>query len=101
MKKIIVLVLSFIIIFLTIGCENLDKDKALDKYDKVINKLGDEALTKDNKLIGDREFGEDSYVGTYSAQYDNFTGDEIIFGGTGLNRDKDLQQKIFFFRIAN
>lgn len=29
MKKIIVLVLSFIIIFLTIGCENLDKDKAL------------------------------------------------------------------------
>lgn len=67
MKKIIVLVLSFIIVFLTIGCENLDKDKALDKYDKVINKLGD----------------------------------EIIFGGTGLNRDKDLQQKIFFFRIAN
>lgn len=87
MKKIVILFLSFIMIFSTIGCENLDKDKALDKYDKVINKLGDESLTKDNKLIGDREFGEDSYVGTYSAQYDNFTGNEVIFGGTGLNRD--------------
>lgn len=87
MKKIVVLFLALIITLSTAGCENLDKDKVLDKYDKVLNKLGDESLTKDNKLIGDREFGEDSYVGTYSAQYDNFTGDEVIFGGTGLNRD--------------
>ena len=87
MKKIVVLFLFLIITLSTAGCENFDKDKVLDKYDRILNKLGDESLTKDNKLIGDREFGEDYYVGTYSVQYDSFTGEEIIFGGTGLSRD--------------
>ena len=44
-------------------------------------------LTDDKDLQGKREFGIDSYVGNYTADYDDFSGNEIIFGGTALERD--------------
>ena len=31
-------------------------------------------------------FGVDEYVGTYKAEYDNYTGTETVFGGTALHR---------------
>lgn len=97
MKKVIVILASFIVVFSMVGCADFEKDIVLDKYDKVINKLGNESLNKDKNLIGDREFGNDSYVGTYSTQYDSFTGNETIFGGTGLeraNKEFTLQYKV-------
>ena len=37
--------------------------------------------------------GADDYVGTYEAEYEQFTGEEFIFGGTSLKRKEgsDLQ----------
>lgn len=45
------------------------------------------ALTRDSKLVGERELGEDSYTGNYTADYQDFSGEEILFGGTSLRRD--------------
>ena len=38
------------------------------------------------KITGKREYGIDSYVGTYKAEYNKETKKEIIFGGTALHR---------------
>ena len=44
------------------------------------------SITKDYKLIGNRERGVDNYVGTYKAAYTQFDGVEYLFGGTSLKR---------------
>lgn len=49
--------------------------------------IGDKGLTDDKDLQGKREFGIDSYAGSYTADYENFSGNEIIFGGTAIERD--------------
>lgn len=46
-------------------------------------------LTSKSKLKGSREFGEDHYTGTYEVTYKKFKGEEVIFGGTTIERDKD------------
>lgn len=53
----------------------------------VFNEMGGEsAITDDMSLQGKRIIGSDSYVGGYSANYDNFSGTEITFGGTSVER---------------
>ena len=60
----------------------------MDKnYNQALQSIGDKGLTDDKDLQGKREFGIDSYVGNYTADYDDFSGNEIIFGGTALERD--------------
>lgn len=46
------------------------------------------ALTDENDLQGDKTKGDDTYTGSYNAEYEDFNGTEYIFGGTGLERDK-------------
>jgi len=62
------------------------KEKTLGAYNTVISKMGDEVLTSKQKLVGNRTFGVDHYVGTYTATYKNKTGTECIFGGSILER---------------
>ena len=68
------------------GLTFFSKDSILNAYDKVIEFFGNESLTSDKELKGKREYGVDHYVGTYNADYDGYTGTEILFGGTSLNR---------------
>ncbi|WP_052769855.1 hypothetical protein [Paenibacillus sp. IHB B 3415] len=49
---------------------------------------GENALTSDRRIKGDREFGKDNYVGTYQAEYNNFSGSELLFGGAALEREE-------------
>lgn len=63
------------------------KDEIVEQYNEALQAVGDNNLTDNKDLQGTRELGEDSYVGTYQADYDNFTGKEIVFGGTSLERD--------------
>ena len=58
----------------------------MDKFNQVLQELGDDTLTRDRDLQGEREFGEDSYVGTYRADYASCTREERLFGGTSLER---------------
>lgn len=86
MKKIIVMFLSANCILSLTGCGEFAKDKVLDKYNQAVESVGDMVIHKDNELVGNREMGVNSYVGTYTAEYDNFTGQEILFGGTSVEK---------------
>ncbi|KAJ51688.1 hypothetical protein BD780_003356 [Clostridium tetanomorphum] len=84
MKKFVLFFLiAFCSIFAFTACT---KDEILDHYNQVLQKVGDNNLAKDSKLQGQRTFGEDSYVGSYFADYEDFTGTETLFGGTALER---------------
>lgn len=54
----------------------------------VLNEAGGEtALTSDTFLKGKRTKGTDDYTGTYSADYNKYSGTEVLFGGTTMERD--------------
>ncbi|MDF2568130.1 MAG: hypothetical protein K0R90_1586 [Oscillospiraceae bacterium] len=75
------------------GC-NFNKDKMLDQYNNIITAFGEKALTSDSALNGKRKYGADKYVGTYTADYDNFGKIEYVFGGTSIERDNGYSVKI-------
>ncbi len=62
------------------------KDKIINAYDAFIQSFNGTGLTSTWKLQGKRQYGVDNYVGSYKADYDNYSGSETIFGGTALHR---------------
>ncbi len=91
MRKFLALCLVLCCLFSMSACS---KDKIIEQYNKALQAVGDNNLTSGGKLQGVREFGGDSYVGTYQAEYDDFTGKEIVFGGTSLERDSGNEVNI-------
>lgn len=78
-----------VLLFGTAGCSvmgNIDKDKVLCAYNDILNHAGKVVLTNDISLKGQRKFDSDEYVGTYKADYKNFTGTEYLFGSTSIKR---------------
>ena len=63
------------------------KDAILDAYGSLMDAAGSWALTPDRSLQGERVRGEDDYTGTYEAGYEDFSGTELLFGGTTLDRE--------------
>ena len=63
------------------------KDAILDAYSSLMDTAGSWALTPDRSLQGERVRGEDDYTSTYAADYEDFSGTELLFGGTTLNRE--------------
>ena len=63
------------------------KDAILNAYDSLVDAAGSWTLTPDHSLQGERVRGEDDYTGTYEADYEDFSGTELLFGGTTLNRE--------------
>ena len=63
------------------------KDAVLDAYGSLVGTAGSWALTPDRSLYGERVPGEDDYTGTYAADYEDFSGTELLFGGTTLDRE--------------
>ena len=63
------------------------KDAILDAYSSLMETAGSWALTPDRSLQGERVRGEDDYTGTYAADYEDFSGTELLFGGTTLDRE--------------
>ncbi len=62
------------------------KNEIIKGYDSVIQMFSEKGISKDKELTGKREYGIDSYVGTYKAEYNKETKKEVIFGGTALHR---------------
>lgn len=62
------------------------KDAILDAYGSLVDAAGSWALTPDRSLQGERVRSEDGYTGTYEADYGDFSGTELLFGGTTLDR---------------
>lgn len=77
------LALTLLAGLLLAGC---GKDQVLDAYGAAVAVLGNVGLDSSLTLQGDREFGEDKYTGTYTAEYEAFTGEECPFGGTALEK---------------
>ena len=62
------------------------KDALVGAYGSLVDAAGSWALTPDRSLQGERVRGEDDYTGTYEADYEGFSGTELLFGGTTLDR---------------
>lgn len=83
MKKVGLWIALFLCISLFGGCT---KDGMIEWYNEALQEAGECCLTSDRKLEGERSFGDDSWVGTYGADYEEFSGEEIVFGNTALDR---------------
>lgn len=91
MHDCLIRILSLIAALLAICCilsgvTACDKDTILRHYDSVLQIGGALVRTPDAALQGIRVPGEDGYTGAYTAAYRNFSGTEILFGGTALKR---------------
>ena len=90
MKKVVAALCAVCLILSMGGCSfkrgNI-KDSLIEDFNDMLQHLSKYALTKDKDLQGDRTEGEDTYTGSYSAEYEDFNGTEYIFGGTGLKRE--------------
>ena len=84
------LCLILILVFGLSGCSGRGslKDNVLDGFNDLLLYFSDQALTEDKDLHGTRIAGEDSYTGTYTGDYEGFSGKEYLFGGTSLAREK-------------
>ena len=87
-KRVVAALLLLCVLLGLAGCgsENL-KDNILNGYEHWLEFNSKHALTKESKLQGEKTKGEDAYVGSYTAEYKSFDGEEYIFGGTELERD--------------
>lgn len=90
LKKILIFIL-FISITLIFSF-GLSKEKILHRYNNIVEIMGKHELTSKHKLKGDKLKGEDDYRGSYVADYDGFTGEEYLFGGTSVE-DKEISIK--------
>ena len=87
-KCLISALLSLCLIFSTTGCRNGGeiKDHVISGFNDLLQNFSQYALTKERDLKGDKTKGDDTYTGSYTAQYNDFNGKEYLFGGTGLER---------------
>ena len=92
MKK-VVLTLCLIILGASVlsGCT---KDEVLDQYNNIVQSAGSIALTGNSSLQGTKEKGIDDYTGTYTADYENFSDTEYLFGGTSIKREAGKELSI-------
>lgn len=84
-KKLVIVLLSLCLVLGLAGCGSL-KDGFLDGYNDLLQFTSRHALTRESDLQGEKATGDDVYVGSYTAEYENLNGEEYIFGGTGLER---------------
>lgn len=79
------------------GCSGKScKDTFISAYNDSLQFISGFSLTSDNDLAGTRQKGEDNYTGSYQADYLDFTGQEILFGGTGLERETGNQLTVTY-----
>ena len=86
-KTIAVALLTVCLVFSMAGCSSNIKDNLIDGFNGLLQHFSKYALTDEKDLQGDKTKGEDTYTGSYTAEYDDFSGTEYLFGGTGLERE--------------
>ena len=70
------------------------KDEILDHYNNIVQSAGTIELTGKLSLEGTKEKGIDDYTGTYTADYENFSDTEYVFGGTSIKREAGKELSI-------
>ena len=69
------------------GCS---KDEILDHYNNIVQSAGAIELTGKSSLEGTKEKGIDDYT----ADYENFSDTEYLFGGTSIKREAGKELSI-------
>lgn len=87
MKYLTTIVLFVCVLFSLSGCRlNYIEPDEMDSYlDGVVEKIGDSQITEDKDLIGQRDFGDDAYCGSYVADCKNKAGRDVVFGGASTH----------------
>ncbi len=91
-KGVLLVFCMFFCIGALCGCS---KDEILESYNEVIQFAGNFRLTSDFLLEGRRKCGVDRYTGEYTADYDNFSKTEYLFGGTTIDREYGKEVSVF------
>ena len=78
MKRIVPL---FLIVCCLLSLTACSKDEIIGQYNQALQAIGDDALTGSGELQGRRRLGADSYVGTYEAQYEDFSAGKYSSAG--------------------
>ena len=73
------------------GCT---KDEVLNQYNNIVQSAGSIALTGNSSLQGTKEKGIDDYTGNYTADYEDFSDTEYLFGGTSIKREAGKELSI-------
>lgn len=68
----------------------------VDEVNEWVEYAATHSITEDSALKGERKTGIDDYVGSYEADYDGFSGEEYIFGGTSLKRKYGSDLKVTY-----
>ena len=91
--KKVILTLCLIILGASVlsGCT---KDEVLNQYNNIVQSAGSITLTRNSSLQGTKEKGIDDYTGTYTADYENFSDTEYLFGGTSIKREAGKELSI-------
>ncbi|WP_066187971.1 hypothetical protein [Gracilibacillus timonensis] len=76
--------------------ENIFTEGIRKAGDTITHWFGDDALTSDRSLKGERTFEEGKYTGTYQATYQQFSQSENLFGGASLDQEADGTLTITF-----
>lgn len=77
MRKLLVCILALMLLLSLSACG----EEKLECLEEWADKLGQAQLTDNKDLIGSREEGIDSYVGSYEATCEDDSGRDVIFGG--------------------
>ena len=94
MKRILTVVLIVLLVCACAALSGCTKDGFLGCVNQVMQNIGDNCLTKSYMLEGERSFGEDSYTGSYQADYRDYTGRETLFGNTALERSAGTEIEV-------
>lgn len=87
--KIIKLAASAVLLLLLFSFTACSKDSIVKGYRDTIELIGKIAVTSDSRLVGKRQKGLNTYTGTYSASYKEYSETEFPFGGTSLEPPGD------------
>ena len=63
-------------------------------YNNIVQSAGAIELTGKSSLEGTKEKGIDDYTGTYTADYEDFSDTEYLFGGTSIKREAGKELSI-------
>lgn len=93
MKKqsvLVLVVLLFVLLHLYTEWkfENDPPKGVVEQVEEWVGELGETPLTKDAKLAGQRQTGSDDDTGTYRAECEDKTGQEVLFGGGAIKNRK-------------
>ena len=89
------LVLSLCLILCGVSIlSSCTKDEVLNQYNNIVQSVASIVLTGNSFLQGAKEKGIDDYTGSYTADYENFSDTEYLFGGTSIKREAGKELSI-------